>query len=490
MIILLFIAIFIIFILLSISSINIDNKNDVKINTKDTNKMLNIGKNLSINTFNKTKTTALNLFNDAYNQEEYIPVEDEDEIEIDVIINEINDDIMINKTSNIINKFNNIFNNQSSVNLNNSINEVNNIIFELPIESFEIKQNNVILNDSDKRKLMLISSNLFYIINSLNTKISNLYDKTIKYAIDNDEHTDQIISLLKDNLPYVDLDKSDIHTPVILTSVNIINNILRFINNDEQIKNTEKIILSLFDLKKHIVNDILSMFYNEENINMYINNIINIIIVLYTNIIVYIDNNDIKRYYINQDFTPVLNNIYNIIDLIIKLIIYIIKNSLDYETVKIIQKDIRNKIEAITPAQHENINTLKKHEKIYTYLMLYGDVLLKHEKLIISNLKKSLSTKYTHKKIQNIKHEIIEILSFVDNFIDTNLNNNDIIINDIQIHFINILQKNKQNILKLKKETKKLIDEAIIVLNKNNQHINNILNNVLTATNAIKNDLS
>lgn len=36
--IILFIAIIIIFILLSISSINIDNKNDVKINAKETNK--------------------------------------------------------------------------------------------------------------------------------------------------------------------------------------------------------------------------------------------------------------------------------------------------------------------------------------------------------------------------------------------------------------------------------------------------------------------
>ena len=334
---------------------------------------------------------------------------------------------------------------------------------------------------------MLISDNLFDIINLLNTKISNLFNKTIKYVIDNDEQTDQIISLLKNDLPYVDLDKSDIHTPVILTSVNIINDILRFINNNEQFKNTEKIILLLFDLNKYAINDFLSMFYNDENINMYINNIGYIIINLYTNII---DNIDIKKYYTNHDFTPVLNNIYNIIDLIIKLIIYIIKNSLDYETVKIIQKDIRNKIEAITPAQHENINTLKKHEIIYMYLMLYGDVLLKHKKPIKSKLKKLLSTKYTHKKIKNIKREIIDILSFVDNFINTNLNNNDIIINDMKTHFINILQKNKQNILNLKKETKKLIDEVIIVLNKNNQRLNNILNNVLTATNAIINDLS
>ena len=65
MIILLFIAIIIIFILLSISSINIDNKNDVKINAKETNKMLNIAKKLSINAINKTKTTALNVFNDV-----------------------------------------------------------------------------------------------------------------------------------------------------------------------------------------------------------------------------------------------------------------------------------------------------------------------------------------------------------------------------------------------------------------------------------------
>lgn len=490
MIILLFIAIIIIFILLSISSINIDNKNDVKINAKETNKMLNVVKKLSINAINKTKTTALNVFNDVYNQEEYIPVEDEDEIETDIIINEINDNIVINNASNIINKFNNIFNNQNSVNLNNSINEVNNIIFDSPIESFEIKKNNIVLNNNDKKKLMLITSNLYYIINLLNIKISNLYEKTAEYAIYNDEHTDQIISLLKNDLPYVDLDKSNIHTPVILTSINIINNILRYIDNDEQIKNTEKIILSLFDLKQRVINDILSMFYNEENINMYIYNIINIINVLYTNTIVYIDNNDIKRYYINRDFTPVLNNIYNIIGLIIKLIIYIIKKSLDYDTVKIIQKDIRTKIEAITPAQHENIKKLEKHEKLYTYLMLYGEVLLNHEKSIKLNLKKLLSTKYTHKKIQNIKHEIYNILLFVDNFIDTNLNDNDIIINNIQIHFINILEKNKQNILKLKNETKKLIDEAIIILNKNDQHINNILNNVLIATNAIKNDLS
>ena len=152
MIICIFICIFIIYILLSISS-NIDNNND-------TNKIKNVGKILSINTFNKTKTITLNLFNDMYNQKEYIPVEDDDEIDTDIIVNEIYDDNITNKLNNI---FNNIFNNDIFTISNDSIisiNEINNMNFDpsnsyklSSFESFKIKPNNIVLNDSEKKKI-------------------------------------------------------------------------------------------------------------------------------------------------------------------------------------------------------------------------------------------------------------------------------------------------------------------------------------------------